>query len=138
MTGVAIHGRVRARQRKAIIVLLHLPYGDLPSSNGVALLAICAQLALVDVGVAILTALSNMSEYGPDVTSGAGDGGVHAAQGIFRLVMIEFRRGADRFPRIRGVAVLASYVQIAVWTMGGSCNLCTGHAQSSGRRQKKQ
>ena len=42
MAGVAIHGRVRAGQRKTIIVLLHLPYGDLPSPNGVALLAICS------------------------------------------------------------------------------------------------
>ena len=40
MAAVAIHGRVRAGQRKAIIVLLHLPYGYLPSPNGVALLAI--------------------------------------------------------------------------------------------------
>jgi hypothetical protein len=103
----------------------------------VASLAIRSQLALVDVGVAILTALSNIVEYGPDVTSGAGNGRVHAAQGIFRLVMIEFRNGADRFPRICGVAVLASQVQIAVWTMRSSGTLCTGHTKSYDQRQNK-
>ena len=40
MTGIAIHGRVRAGQRKAIIVLLLLPYGYLPPPNGMALLAV--------------------------------------------------------------------------------------------------
>lgn len=103
-----------------------------------ASLAIRSQLALVDVGVAILTALSNIAEYGPDVTFGAGNGRVHAAQGIFRLVMIEFRNGADRFPRICGVAVLASQVQIAMWTMRSSGTLCMGHTKSYNQRQKKQ
>ena len=42
MAGVAIHGRVRAGQWKTIIVLLHLPYGYLPSPNGMALLAVCS------------------------------------------------------------------------------------------------
>jgi hypothetical protein len=42
MAGVAIHGRVRAGQRKAIIVLLQLPYGHLPSPDGMALLAVCS------------------------------------------------------------------------------------------------
>jgi hypothetical protein len=78
----------------------------------------------VDVGVAILTALSDIGEYRPDVTSGAGDGGVHAAQRIFRLVMIEFRNGADRLPCIRRVAVLAGDLQISVWTVRASRDLC--------------
>ena len=137
MAGVAIHGRVRAGQRKAIIVLLHLPYGYLPPPNGMAPLAVCSQLALVDVGMAILTTLSNIGEYEPDVTSGAGYGRVHAAQGIFRLVVIEFRNGADRSPRICGVAVLASQVQIAVWTAHSSWTLGKGHAKSRDQRQKK-
>ena len=75
--------------------------------------------------MAILTALSDIGEYRPDVTSGARHGGVHAAQGIFRLVVIEFRNGADRSPRLCGVAVLASQVQIAVGTMRFSWSLGT-------------
>ena len=110
----------------------------MPSPNGVASLAIGSQLALVDVGVAILAALANIGEYGPDVTCGAGNRRVHAAQGIFGLVVIEFRNGADRFPRICGVAVLASQVQIAVWTMRSSWALGTRHTQSPDQRQKKQ
>jgi hypothetical protein len=92
----------------------------------------------VDVGMAILTALANIGEYEPDVTSGTRNGRVHAAQGIFRLVVIEFRNSADRFPRIRGVAVLASQVQIAVWTMRSCWTLGMGHTKSTHQRQKKQ
>ena len=88
--------------------------------------------------MAILTALSNIGEYEPDMTLGARNGGVHAAQRIFRLVVIEFRNGADRFPRICGVAVLASQVQIAVWTTRSSWTLGTGHTKSPDQRQKKQ
>ena len=88
--------------------------------------------------MAILTALSNIGEYEPDVTSGARNGRVHAAQRIFRLVVIEFRNGADRSPRICRVAVLASQVQIAVWTMRSSWTLGTRHTKSHDQRQKKQ
>jgi len=42
VTGVAIYGGVRAHQRKTIVVLLYLASGDLPSANGVALLAVCS------------------------------------------------------------------------------------------------
>lgn len=77
VTGVAIHRRMRARQGKAIVVLLHLADGDLPSPNCMALLAVRPQLALMDVGMAILTPLSNVGKYGPDVTFGARDGRMH-------------------------------------------------------------
>ena len=88
--------------------------------------------------MAILAALSNIGEYEPDVTFGARNGRVHAAQRIFGLVVIEFRNGADRSPAICGVAVLASQVQIAVWTMRSSRSLGTGHTKSPDQRQKKQ
>jgi len=40
VAGVACDGRVGSRQRKAVIVLLNLLHRDLPSADGVALLAI--------------------------------------------------------------------------------------------------
>ena len=107
---IAIHSRVCARQRKTIVVLLQLLNRNLPSANGMALLAISSQLALVDVGMAVLTALSNIGKNRPDVTLSAADAGVHAPQGIFGLVVFEFRNGADGSPGIGSVAVLAGYV----------------------------
>ena len=38
---IAVHGRVRSRERKAIVVLLHLLNRDLPSPDRVALFAVC-------------------------------------------------------------------------------------------------
>ena len=61
----------------------------------------------MDVGVAVLAALSDIGEDGPDVTLGARDRGVHTPEWILGLVVIEFRDGADRLPGIRRVAVLA-------------------------------
>ena len=138
MAYVAIHRGMCTGKRKAVIVLLHLPNGNLPSANGMALLAVCPQLTLVEVGMAILTALAHTREHGPDVTLGAGDRRVHAPKRIFRPIMIEFRNGADRSPRVGGVAVLAGYVQISVRTVGASRDLCPGYTGSPGEDQKKQ
>jgi len=88
--------------------------------------------------MAILAALPNVGEYGPDVTLGAGDGLMHAAQWIFCLVVVEFRNGADRPPRIGRVAVLAGYVQVSVWAVRSSRGLCPGKTRSSGECQKKE
>jgi len=38
---IAVHGRVRSRERKTIVVLLHLLNRDLPSPHRVALFAVC-------------------------------------------------------------------------------------------------
>ncbi len=107
VTGVAVDGRMSSGQRKTIRMLLDLLDGNLPSADRVALLAIGAQLALVNVGVAILTALAHAGENHLDVTLCAGYRGVHTAQGIPRLVMVELGNRADRPPAVCGVAVLA-------------------------------
>lgn len=120
VAGVAIHRRMCASQGKAIIVLLHLPNGNLPSANSMALLAVCAQLALVNIGVAVLASLTDIVEYRLDVTLRARHRFVHASEWVSRLIVIEFRNGADGSPSIGGVAVLARYVQISVRTVGGA------------------
>lgn len=103
---IAVHRSVRPSQGKAVVMLLHLPDGDLPSTDRVTLLAIRSQLSLVNVGVAILANVSNVGENRPDVTLSAAHRLVHAAQRIFRQVVIEFRNSADWFPCVRRVAVL--------------------------------
>ena|SRR5579863_1598526 len=94
-------------QRKAIIVLLDLLYRNLPSQDGMALLAIRPKLTSVNVGVAVLAALPHVSEHRLDVALRAGYCPMHAAQRISGLIVVEFRNGANRPPGCRRVAVLA-------------------------------
>ena len=63
VAGVAINGSVRSSQREAIVVILDIFVSDLPASHRVTLLAVRTQLALVNIGVAILAALTNIREY---------------------------------------------------------------------------
>jgi len=114
---VAIDRRVRAGQRKPIVMLFNLLNGDLPSPNGMALFAVGAKLPLVDVGVAILATLPNVAEHHLDVTLSTGNGSVHPPQGILCVTMIELGNGANRFPRTCGVAVLARNIETPMWTV---------------------
>lgn len=98
VTGVAIHRGVRADQREAIQVLVDLLHGNVPALYGVALLAVGAHLALVNIRVAVCAFLAHVCEHGLDVALGTGHSFVHAAQGIFRGVVVEFRDRSDRLP----------------------------------------
>lgn len=116
MARVAVHGGMSASQWESIVVLLHLLDRDLPSANGVALFAVRAQLTPMYIGVAVLASLADIAEHWLDVTLRATDGRVHTPKRISCLVVIEFRNGADRFPCVRGVTVLARHSQIPVRT----------------------
>src|SRR5580700_2054148 len=78
VAGIAVHRSVRPSQRKAVVMLLNLLNGNLPSTDGVALLAIRSQLALMNVGVTILATLSDAGEDQPHVTLCATHRLVHA------------------------------------------------------------
>lgn len=136
VAGIAVHRGVGAGQHEAVVVLLDLLNRDLPSTDRMTLLAVSSQLPLVNVGMAILAALSHIGENGFDVTLRASDGLVHATQGISRLVVIEFRNGADRRPPVRGVTVLAWNIQVSVRTMRPTRNLRPGDSRKSGKRQQ--
>jgi len=135
MTGIAIDGCVGASERESIVVLLHLLDGNLPSAYGVALLAIRAELALMNVGVAVLAALPDIAEYGFHMALRASHGLVHSAQRVLRPVVIELRDGADRLPSACCVTVLAWNVQIAVRTMSTLGNLRMRSSRNSGQGQ---
>ena len=81
-------------------MLLNLLDRHFPSPDRVALLAIGAQLAPVNIGMAVLAALSDVAEYRLYVTLGALHLLVHAAQRITGLVVIELGNGADRVPAL--------------------------------------
>ena len=120
VTGIAIHCCVRPSQRKAVVVLLNLLNGNLPSPDRVALLTVRSELPLMNIGMAVLASLTDIAEYRLDVTLRARHRFVHAQEWVSRLIVIEFRNGADGSPSIGGVAVLARYVQISVRTVGGA------------------
>lgn len=118
---------MRSQKRKAILVLLDFVQRNHPSLHGMTLLAIRAELALVDVGVAIRTLRSHIGKYRLGMTLGAGNALVQTAERKLGLVMIELRNAANRFPSSRGVAILARKVQIAVRTSGVRVTLRLTH-----------
>ena len=98
---------MRPEKREAILVILHLLHRDIPSLHGVALGAIRAHLAAMNIGMAIGAVLADIREYRLNVARDAFHFFVHPAQGIAGFVVIEFRNSAYRTPGRCGVAVLA-------------------------------
>ena len=60
VASVAVDRSMGSRERESIVMLLHVLHRDLPSTHGVALLAISSQLTLVDVGVTVLATLTHI------------------------------------------------------------------------------
>jgi len=118
VAGVTIDGRVSARQREAIVVLLNLLDRYPPSSDAVALLAVCAQLAFMNIGVAVLAAVAHVVEHRLYMALRAGHILVQAAQRVTGLVVIKLGNGANWLPALSGMTVLAGNIQIAMWAMG--------------------
>ena len=125
VTGIAIHGGMGADQREAIEMLVDLLNGNVPAPHRVALLAIRAHLALMNVGVAVGALRAHIGKDHLGVALRAGHSLVQSAQRIFRGVVIEFRNGTNRLPTAQRVAVLAWNAQAAVRTsrVGGRLRL---------------
>ena len=117
MARLAVQRGVGTNEWKAIVVLLDLLHRHLPSAHRMALLAICAKLSPMDICVTVLAPLSDTREYWFYVALRAGHRRMHPAKRIFRLVVIEFRNGANRLPRIRSVAILTGDIQVPVRTV---------------------
>jgi hypothetical protein len=107
VTFVALHHSVRAKQRESVEVLLDRLIRDIPTRDGVALGAIGPHLTAMNVGVAVRAIFPDIREDRLDVALRAGNFFVHAAKGISRGVVVEFRNSANRNPACICVAVLA-------------------------------
>lgn len=107
VASLARHGGVRAEKREAILVIFKLLRRNRPTEHGMAARAIRAHLALVDVRMAVLTILTDVCKNWIYVASGTLHFFVHAAERVFRFVMIELRNFADRPPCRGGMAVFA-------------------------------
>ena len=114
MAFIALHRGVSPEKRKPVLVIAHLLDRDIPALHGVASRAVRTHLAAMDVRVAIGAVLANVCEYWLNVALRALHFFVHAAERVFRLVVIEFGDRADRTPTCRRVAVFARYVQRSV------------------------
>ena len=137
VTGLAVHGGMRAGEGEAVIVLLDLLNRNLPPPDRVAGLAIGSQLPLVNISMAVLAALSNVAEHRLDVALSAGDGLVHAAQRIARPVVVEFWNGSNRLPPACGMTILAGNREAAVRTASSARYLRLPRTWVRGKREQR-
>ncbi len=87
---------------------------NLPAIHAVAEVALGAVFSTVQVCVTILALPADIGEHGIDMAFLAEHLGVHAAQGICRLVVIELGILADGHPGGRRMAILARGFQRTV------------------------
>jgi hypothetical protein len=107
MAGDAINGRMRPDQREAILVGAYRLHRHIPAEYRVTLLAVRPELAAMDVGMAVGTLRTHVTEYRFGMALDAIDLRMHALQGIAGLIVIEFGNGADRFPARLRMAIFA-------------------------------
>lgn len=118
---------VSAHQWKSIQMLLNLLRVKIPALHGVALLAIRSKLASMNICVAIRAMSACIRKHETRMAFGALHALVHAKQGKFRSIMIEFRVASDRLPSAVCVAIFAGHVDRAVWIVrSGSLRCCPG------------
>jgi hypothetical protein len=131
---------VSPHQRKTIVVLFDLLSLDGPSANRVALLAIGAQFAAMNVGVAFGAQVADVGEDWFGVALRAGNVLVQTTQREARRVVIKFRNSSDRLPSVERVAILAGNVQRAMRAAGRErrLRLRSGRGLLSGCRQSRQ
>ncbi len=113
---IALDQCMRADQRETVLVFTHRLYGTRPALNVVALLALRAHLAPMDIGVAVRAFVSDLGEDRIHVTLRARDALVHASEREVRLTVIELGDVADRLPPGEGVAILTRDIKRSVRT----------------------
>lgn len=132
VAGVAVDRRMRPDQREAVVVVLNGLDGNVPASDGMALLAARAHLAAMDIGVAFGALRSHIGKHRLDMALRAHDALVHSAKGKLGLIVIEFGNAADRLPSERRMAIGAGQIQRAVRTACLRIHLrlpCNRHAR---------
>ena len=119
VTLITLHHGVRTKQRKSIEMVLDRLIRDIPTRDSVALGTVRAHLTPMNIGMAVRAVLADIGKDRLDVALRAGNFFVHAAKGISRGVVVEFRNGANRNPACACMAVLARNGKRAVRTPGG-------------------
>jgi hypothetical protein len=114
VAGVTIHNRMRTDQRETVLMLIDVVNRNLPAIDAMAEIALGAVFSAMQVGVTILALPADIGEHGIDMAFLAEHLGMHAAQGICRLVVIELRILTDGHPCRWRMAILARRFQRAV------------------------
>jgi len=104
---VALNQRMGTYERKAIVMLIDCIQRNIPTFHCVAAFAVCAELAAMNIGMAIRTARADIFEDKLCMALRAGYLLMHAAQWIACLVVIEFWVRPDGLPTGVSMTVLA-------------------------------
>ena len=134
MALIALHDGVCAKQRESIEMLRNRLNRNLPAGHGVALRAVRAELAAMNVRVAVGAVLADIGENRLDVAAGARHLLVHAAQRVPGRIVVKFGDRADRSPARCRVAIFARDVQRSVRAFLGLS--LRGCGQGNGDREQ--
>jgi hypothetical protein len=105
MARIALHQRVRSHQREAVLVVSNRLQRSLPALHRVAVSAIGAELAAMDIGMAVAALRTHVLEHHAGVALTATYVLVHAAQRISGQIVVECGIGADRLPACVGMTI---------------------------------
>ncbi len=95
-------------------MLGHLLHGDLPTAHGMAFLAVAAELAFVNVRMAISAVSAHIRKNQLDVALAARHGLMSPPERIGGFIMVEVRLAPDRAPACRSMAAFARNPQGSV------------------------
>ena len=116
MAGIAIYGCMSANQGNAVLMFVDVMDRDLPPAFTMAQVTLRSVFPPVNIGVAVLTLLPDVSEGQIDVAILAGNLGMQPTQGKTGLAMIKFWQAPDGLPSGCGVTVLARDFQLPMRT----------------------
>lgn len=119
MAILALQSGVGSQQREAVLMILHRLHCDVPALHRMTLSAIRAHFPLMHVRVAVLAIFGHISENWFYVALRALHFFMHAAQWIFRFIVVEFRNRFDGAPSGSRMAVFARDRERAMRTSGG-------------------
>jgi hypothetical protein len=107
MTSFTFRSGVSAKEREQILMVANLLLRSEPALHDMALAAVCAKLAQMNVGMTIGTVLPDIGEDRLSMTLPASHSPMPAAERISSSIVIEFKNRTNRRPTERGVATLA-------------------------------
>ncbi len=120
VAGVTVDSGMCADQRKAVLMLIDVVNGDLPSGIAMAHVALRTVFAAMNVGVTVLALFAYIREDQVGVAIRTTHLDVHPAQREAGLLVLKLRNSANRLPALWRVAVLAGNPQGSVRAVGTS------------------
>ena len=117
VAGIAIRDCMRANQREAILVLVDVMDGNLPSIAVMAQLTFRTVFASMQIGVAVLALVGSIGEFEIVMAVAACHGGVTSAKRKAGARMVKLDLALDHLPIRSGVTRGAWHIELPVWTL---------------------